>query len=298
MTERMIDLSEGPARLRVENALLVVEREEAARFTVPLDEVTVLVVSHPVVTFTQAVLAGLAEAGGAFVACDARHMPVGMMLPLHGHHTQAERFAAQAAASLPLKKRLWQQVVKAKIRAQGHLLERLRAGDHGLLRLARQVRSGDTQNVEARASQRYWPALFDDPRFARNRDADDQNRHLNYGYAVLRAIVGRAICASGLHPSLGIHHHNRYDAFCLADDLMEPFRPLVDQAVVDWLKKHEPSEPLDRQARGFLLEALTGRLSLEAEQRTLFDVAARAAASLAAAFEGKRKGLRLAELSL
>ncbi len=298
MIERIIDLSEGAARLRVENALLVVERDEADRFTVPLDEVGVLVVSHPCVSFTQAVLAGLAGAGGAFVACDGRHMPVGMMLPLGGHHVQAERFAAQAAAPLPLKKRLWQQIVKAKIRAQGRLLERLRGGDDGLLRLARQVRSGDPQNVEARASQRYWAALFGNRPFARSRDADDQNRHLNYGYAVLRAIVGRAICASGLHPSLGIHHHNRYDAFCLADDLMEPFRPLVDEAVARWVDKHGPSAPLDREAKAFLLAALTGRLTVEGERRTLFDAVSRAAASLAAAFEGKRKGLALPDVSL
>jgi len=262
---------------------------------VPLRELAVLVVSNPRVSYTHAVLSALMAAGGTFITCDHRHMPAGMMLPLHGHSIQAERFARQAAASLPTKKRLWQQIVRAKITAQGNLLKQLRGHDHGLLPLARQVRSGDPPNVEARASRIYWPALFRDRAFQRDPDSGGANSRLNYGYAVLRAIVPRAICAAGLHPSLGIHHHNRYDAFCLADDLMEPFRPLVDRGVALRAQQEAPDEPLGPDAKAEILDGLTGRLLLDGEERTPFDVAARCAASLAAVFEGKARSLILPE---
>lgn len=296
MTERIIDLSDQAAHVRTGNGLLVIERPEAEPFTAPLGEVAVLVVSHPCVTLTHAALACLSESGGAFVACDARHMPVGMMLPLAGHHVQAERFATQARAAAPQKKHLWQQIVRAKVAAQGRLLQRLRGADSGLLAMSRRVRSGDAGNIEAQAARRYWPALFKDPRFSRDPDGAAQNVYLNYGYAVLRATVGRAICASGLHPSLGIHHHNRYDAFCLADDLMEPFRPLVDQAVALWVDEHGSAGPLDKKVKGYLLDSLLKRYELEGESRTLFDIVARTAASLAAVFEKERTALLLPEI--
>jgi len=221
MTERMIDLGDEPARLRVHLDQLVIERGKDERSSVPLEEVGVVVVSHPQVSFTHAVLAGIAGRNAAFVVCDDRHMPVGMVLPLQSHHLQSERFSRQAVTALPVRKRLWQQLVKAKVTAQGRVLDELRGTDHGLCALASRVRSGDPDNIEGTASRRYWPYLFADPAFRRDRDADDQNRHLNYGYAVLRAIVARAICAAGLHPSLGLHHHNRYDTFPLASDVME-----------------------------------------------------------------------------
>ena len=148
-----------------------------------------------------------------------------MLLPLVGHHLQARRFVAQAAASVPTKKRLWRQIVRAKIELQAHTLETLHGDSAGVRPLMRLVRSGDPENVEARAARAYWPLLFADDDFRRDHERGDQNRLLNYGYTVLRAIVARAICAAGLHPALGLHHHNQYSAFCLADDLMEPFRP-------------------------------------------------------------------------
>jgi CRISPR-associated protein Cas1 len=261
----------------------------------PLAEVAVLVVSNPCVTFTHAVLAGLAQAGGSVVVCDGRHMPVGMLLPLEAHFTQAERFALQAQAPLPMRKRLWQSLVRAKIRAQARLLTELRGHDAGLGHLIARVRSGDPDSVEAEASRRYWLLLFDNPAFRRDRYAPDQNRLLNYGYAVLRAIIARAVCAAGLHPSLGLHHHNRYDAFCLADDLMEPFRPIVDRAVVEYCERRPDSPGLDKEAKAALVGALMGRFKLEGESRTLFDIAARMASSLAAVYARERKALILPE---
>jgi len=161
------------------------------------------------------------------------------------------------------------------------LLEYRSGQDHGLRALAAEVRSGDPENVEARGARLYWPALFGEA-FRRDRDAADLNRHLNYGYAVLRAITARAVCAAGLHPSLGIHHHNRYDAFCLADDVMEPFRPLVDRLVVNLHDRNGPDLPLDRDTKRALLASLLERYEFEDETRSLFDWVNRTASSLAA----------------
>ncbi len=365
MTERILDISDRPARLSVRNDLLVIEfpcvaaaspppagisgesgddtsplrpageetgvtvkrrardpdsglraRDTQAQ-TVPLADLAVLIVSHPQVSFTHAVLAGIAQAGGIFIACNEKHMPAAMLLPLETHSTQAERFSRQAAAPLPLRKRAWQQVVQAKIRAQARLLSEVSGrksgipNDCGLENLAAQVRSGDPQNLEARAARIYWKNLFgeDDPAgggqaFRRDPEGEGINPHLNYGYAILRATVARALCAAGLHPSLGLHHHNRYDAFCLADDLMEPFRPIVDRVVAnlnDNRRGGPASEtgslPLDKDSKKTILEGLLGRFDCDGESRTLFDWVSRAASSLAAVIEGSQQKLTLPSLT-
>ena len=219
-----------------------------------------------------------------------------MSLPLAGHHVASERFIAQAAVSKPICKRLWQQIVKAKLRFQGQLLTELHGDDFGLADLARTVRSGDPTNIEAQAARIYWTALFNDMNFLRRRDLPDQNRLLNYGYAVLRALVARAVCATGLHPCLGIPHHNRYNAFCLADDLMEPFRPIVDRAVVQIVADHGTDVPLNPEVKSHLIGAMMQRYMLDRESRTLFDVLTRLTASLASAFTGQTRSLALPDL--
>ncbi len=297
MTDRIIDLSEEPARLSVRYANLLIEREGAEPVTVPLEELAVLVVSHPQVSLTHAVLAGLATSGGVFVTCDDKHLPAGMLLPLNAHFTQAERFEQQASAPLPTRKRLWQEIIRAKLRAQANLLCELRGEDKGIAALVSRVKSGDPDNIEAEASRRYWPALFTGGYFRRDRFGLPPNQLLNYGYAVLRAVVARAICAAGLHPSLGLHHHNRYDAFRLADDLMEPFRPLVDRAVVNLTRWRGLNAPLDRETKAEILTALSGRLLLSGEWRTLFDVASRTASTLAAVFAGEKRELPFPEMT-
>ncbi len=296
MTDRIIDISAEPARLSVRYEQLVIERDGEVKSTVPLAEIAALVVSNPQVSYTHAVLSGLASAGAALVACDGKHLPAGMLLPLAGHFVQSERFALQAEASQPTRKRLWRQVVRAKITAQGKLLAQLYGSDLGLIAMAQRVKSGDSENIEAKASRKYWPAIFADPKFRRERHAEDQNRFLNYGYAVLRAIVARAICGAGLHPSLGIHHHNRYDAFRLADDLMEPFRPIVDGAVVKLVEERGAKAPMDPETKAAIIEALTGRMNIDGEERTLFDVAARMTSSIAAVFAGKRSKISMPEI--
>lgn len=293
MIDRIVELADSVAHLSVRNAQLIIDPKDYDPVSLPLCDLAALVIAHPQVTLTQAVLAGAAEAGAAVIVCNEKRLPTAMLLPIDANYVQTERFAKQAQAPLPLRKQLWSQIVRAKIEAQARTLVAFRGEDFGLPALARIVRSGDSQNVEARASRRYWPALFGDPDFRRRREAEDQNRNLNYGYAVLRAIVARAICAAGLHPSLGMQHHNRYNPFCLADDLMEPFRPLVDYAVAAWVAEHGPRAEFGRQARAHLLTAITGRFRADGEIRTLFDIASRCASSLARVLLGEGKRLDL-----
>jgi CRISPR-associated protein Cas1 len=298
MIERIIDLSTEPAKLAVRLDQLVIERNDKETVSVPLFELGALVLAHRQIILTHSVLSGITAHGGIIIACDEKSMPIGMMIPIEQHHLQAERFRLQAEAPLPTKKQVWKQIVQAKLAAQGRLLAEFRNSDSGLIEMSKKVRSGDPDNIEGTASRRYWTALFDDPSFKREREAEDQNRFLNYGYAVLRAMTARAICAAGLHPSLGIHHHNRYDAFCLADDLMEPFRPLVDRAVVHLTVSRGKDAPMDRETKSALISALTARHLLQDESRTLFDILTRMASSLAKIFAGEEKELLLPDLLL
>lgn len=321
MTERILDFSERPARLNVRNGLLVIDVGERSPLpqegeglpyenngrdpesglrarstpeqTIPLADIAVLIAAHPQISFSHAVLAGLAEAGGMFIACNQKRMPCAMLLPLENHSTQTERFQAQANLPLPDRKRLWQQIVKAKIRAQARLLKERTEQDWGLEMLAASVRSGDPQNIEARAARIYWRNLFGEENFRRNPEGEGLNPALNYGYAILRAVTARALCAAGLHPSLGIHHHNRYDAFCLADDLMEPFRPIVDRVVAEISERSESGPELDRETKRAILEALLARFAADGESRTLFDWTSRTAQSLASAIESGDKKLEI-----
>jgi CRISPR-associated protein Cas1 len=301
MTDRILDIAEAAAYLHVRDGLLClrppsVNGEEAKEVTVPLKELAAVILTHPQITVTRTVLSGLAEAGAVVVACDDRSMPVAMMLPLTGYHAPARRLAAQANAPLPMVKRLWQQVIGAKVRAQAAALREVRGDDFGLTELAKQVRSGDPDNIEAQAARLYWPALFNSTDYLRDPALPDQNRFLNYGYAVLRAAVARAICAAGLHPGLGIHHHHRNNAFCLADDLMEPFRPMIDRAVAALLTDTAAEAPMDKTVKARLIAPVMDRYSLDGERRTLFDILGRLASSLAGVFEEQQTRLNLPDI--
>lgn len=295
MTDRILDLSERPASLSVRNSLLVIRFGEEEPVTVPLCELAVVITSHPQISYTHAVLSGLAGAGAAFIACDEKHMPAAMLLPLVTHSLQTERFATQAKVPLPTRKRMWQQIVREKLLAQARFLTERTGNDRGLAMMATRVRSGDPQNLEAQAARIYWQALFGDIHFRRDPESGESlNPCLNYGYAILRAIVARALCAAGLHPSLGIHHHNRYNTFCLADDFMEPFRPVVDRAVAHLKDERGEEVSLDRESKRRILETILLRYTVDEESRTLFDWLSRAAFSLAAAIiEQKHQKLEL-----
>jgi CRISPR-associated protein Cas1 len=218
-----------------------------------------------------------------------------MLLPVQAHYIQSERFAKQTQMPLPVRKRLWKTIIQAKIRAQGLLLKELQGNDGGLVEMSKRVQSGDKGNQESVAARRYWQLIFGNPKFRRGGIGPDQNRHLDYGYTVLRALTARSLCAAGLHPSLGIRHQNRYDAFSLAADLMEPFRPAVDRRVFEWIQENDPEGPFDRNARSWLLGILTERYFTEGEQRTLPDLLARSADGLARAICGEESRFVLSD---
>lgn len=230
MTRRVIEIVEHSARLKMENHLLVLQLQDVGEHRIPIGDIECLIIGTPVISVTGALLAELAEAGVIVVISNKKFLPVAMQLPLSAHYLQNEHFRAQAGAPLPLNKRLWQSVVVAKILSQGKLLKELHGTGSNISCLAEKVKSGDPENLEGRAAVLYWKQLFNAP-FLRDRDMPDNNMLLNYGYSILRAITARALCGVGLHPTLGIHHHNRYDAYCLADDLMEPYRYIVDRVV-------------------------------------------------------------------
>ena len=294
MRNRILEIGQSPARLRIERQQLVIQLEEGTPHLIPLDDVAVVIVSHPQVSYTQAVLSELVSHGGTFVTCDKSRMPNGMLLPLDSHSTQTENFREQFSLPLPRAKRLWQQLVQSKIAMQAALLTEQNGTDSGLAALRPLVRSGDPTNVEARAARRYWTALFGSD-FRRDRQAEDHNRLLNYGYAVLRAATARAVCAAGLHPSVGLHHHNRYNSWCLADDLMEPYRPLVDRSVIRITAERELIPELNQFIRAELISSLTGDVRIDGQGRTLFDALSLTAQSLSQAISDKMTSLVLPE---
>lgn len=285
MIDRIVEVA-VPARLSVKDAQLVLAFDDMGEVSTPLSEVAVLLLAHPRVTLTQAVLSRIADAGGSVITIDGNFLPASMLLPVQAHFIQTERFARQIELGLPARKRLWKWIVCAKVTAQGKLLKEIYGLDGGLIPMAARVRSGDPTNIESQAARRYWPMIFDNPKFRRGSEGPDQNQHLDYGYAVLRAAVARALCAAGLHPSIGLRHRNRYDTFCLASDVMEPFRPLIDRRVAEWIQDHDPTERLDSTAKHWLLGVLTARYLVDGEQRSLFDILSRTANSLARSIAG------------
>ena len=239
----------NPAYLSLKSGQLVIskpvsgeEKKEVAK-TIPIEDIASVVLDNRQITITQALLEKLLEENCAVITCDSSHLPTGLMLPLDGHTLQNERFRSQIAASLPLKKQIWQQTIQSKIANQAAVLEYATGEKHpNMLKWATGVRSGDPENLEARAAAYYWKTLFSDiiRGFIRGRDEDAPNNLLNYGYAIVRATVARALVCSGLLPTLGVHHRNKYNAYCLADDIMEPYRPYVDLLVYQIAKEDGP----------------------------------------------------------
>jgi CRISPR-associated protein Cas1 len=234
MLKRLVEIEEDSAHLRLYRGFLIVDaqtqegKKELGRL--PIDDIGAVIANSHGITYTNSVLVALAERGVPMALCGKNHLPAGFLLPIIGHHEQAAQIELQIVASLPLKKRLWRQLVKAKIQQQAKVLEFFNKDSVGLVRLAALVRSGDPENIEAQAARRYWPELMGE-RFRRDPVGESPNGMLNYGYTVLRSAVVRSIVSSGLHPSLGIHHSNDRNAFRLADDLIEPFRPFADIVV-------------------------------------------------------------------
>ena len=228
MSKRIIEIGTEGCYLHFKHKQLVIERNKETLGTISIEDMSALIIDHPQTLITQTCLGKLLDANVMVISSDEKHQPNGMFLPLQSNTLQAERFDKQINVKMPVKKNIWKQLIHCKVMMQARLLKDLTGKDMGLNILAKKVRSGDPDNIEAQAARRYWSQLFEQDNFRRDRFAGDQNRYLNYSYAIVRALVARSLCATGLHPSIGIHHHNRYNAYCLADDVMEPFRPIAD----------------------------------------------------------------------
>ena len=287
----------NPAYLSLKNKQLEVRQaqddspQRSVR-TIPIEDIGVVLLDHQQITITHGLLNALQENNCAVITCSSNHMPSGLLLPLDGHTLQNERFRSQLEASLPLRKQLWQQTIQAKITNQAHLLaEVLGEPVPNMLAWAKLVKSGDTGNLEARAAAFYWRNLFVSlPDFVREREETAPNSLLNYGYALLRAIIARALVATGLLPTLGIHHHNKYNAYCLADDIMEPYRPFVDQLVVDLCNDGFP-DTLTKEIKGELLSIPTLDVEIDGQRRPLMIAASQTASSLLRCFSGESRRL-------
>ncbi|QEX24823.1 CRISPR-associated endonuclease Cas1 [Hypericibacter adhaerens] len=287
MLGRIVEIAEDGRHLAVDRGFMTVSAAGAEIGRLPLDDIGVVIVNAHGCTYSNNLLVRLAERGAGFVVCAANHNPVAWLWPVVGHHAQRSRMESQIEAGKPLLKRLWQAVVQAKIRQQGAVLAALaREGAEGFDLLARRVGSGDPDNMEAQAARRYWPLLFGSD-FRRDRDAPGVNAMLNYGYAILRSAAARAICASGLHPTIGLQH--RGEDLALADDLMEPFRPIIDLLVA------RLAEAGVDEVSGAVKKYLAGATSLDmaTERGTtpLFTCLERLSASLARSFEEGKPGL-------
>jgi CRISP-associated protein Cas1 len=265
-------------------------KKQAVR-TIPIEDIGVVILDHRQITVTQALMAALLDNTVALISCNDRHMPTGMFLPLQGNATQNERFRRQIEASAPLKKQLWQQTVKAKIENQAALLEK-QTGQPArkLCRMAAEVKSGDADNQEAQAAVYYWRNIFTGmPQFVRGQDEAPPNNLLNYGYAILRAVVARALVGSGLLPVYGIFHHNKYNDYCLADDIMEPYRPYVDQLVIDIMKHCGDISQLATDIKRRLLQIPAIDVNIAGKKSPLMIAAAQTTASLAKCFNGESR---------
>ena len=278
------------------NHELPVELKKQAEVTKPVEDLGVVVLDNRRITITQGLLEALLENNCAVITCDSHSMPVGLMLPLYGNTTQNERFRCQLDASLPLRKQLWQHTIKAKIENQAAVLATCSGmPTKTMLRWADDIRSGDPDNIEGRAAAHYWKHLFAGiewvGNFIRSRDGTAPNNLLNYGYAILRAVVARALVTSGLLPTLGIHHHNRYNAYCLADDIMEPYRPYVDELVYGIVAELPlgGNTELTKDMKARLLTIPTLDVVISGKRSPLMVAVAQTTASLYKCFNGEMR---------
>lgn len=292
--KRTIEISTRGTRLYVSDFRLVIEQEREVLARIPVEDIAVIVLDSTGVELSSGALKALAIQGAALLSCDDRHHPNGMFLPLASNSLHAERIRHQVEASEPLRKNLWTRIIAAKIRNQALALGE-KYNDLRLGKLASRIRSGDPENIEAQAGRLYWARFFqgcpgiENGVFRRRQVGEFLNSHLNYGYAVLRAATARALCAAGLHPGLGIHHHNRYSGYCLADDLMEPFRPWID-VVVRHLAM-TGARKLEKQSKSAILAVLTATCTFHGGTGPLLVALERSAATLARAFAAASKGM-------
>ncbi len=288
----------NPAYLKTKTNQLIIEKQDDGELkTVPIEDIGLLILDHSQITITSGVIAKMLEKNVAIVTCDGSHHPTGLMLNLDGHTLQSRQFAAQVEATQPMKKQMWQQTITAKIYNQATLLKQQAKENKYLLNLAKDVKSGDPENHEAKAAAYYWKNIFPPSiAFRRDRYGMPPNNLLNYGYAILRAVVARNLVGSGLLPTLGIFHRNQYNAYCLADDIMEPYRPFVDSLVCTMIDPLEPVFDLTPELKKTLLTIPAMDVFIDGQKSPLMNAVQRTTASVAKCFEGKAKNIVYAEL--
>jgi len=279
---------DNPSKLSVQDSQLTIEQNGDVVGKIPIEDIGVLIIDHPAVLYTHIAITALVENNAAVVFSAKNHHPAGLLLPLDTNSVQSERFRHQIETRQPIKKRLWQLTVQAKIKNQANLLTKYGIENERLSTLIKKVKSGDPQNIEAQAARFYWPRIFG-KKFRRDRRGLPPNNFLNYGYMILRAAVARSLVSSGLLPTLGIHHCNRYNAYCLADDIMEPFRPFVDLTVLKILKKFDAVEDLTPEIKKVLLCILTQTVSYNDQARPLMVGLHQTTASIYRCFSGEQK---------
>ena len=290
----------NPGFLKLKDKQLSVETTvdgETKTALIPVEDIGIVIIDNQQITITSGLIQALQENNVALITCDSRHMPQSMLLPLEGNSIQQERYDNQLAATEPLKKQLWQQTVIQKIKNQGASLDSLNLKSNYLIPLHRNVKSGDTDNCEATAAVYYWQTIFKHiDGFVRHREGPPPNNFLNYGYAILRGTMARSIVAAGLLPTLGIFHKNRYNAYCLADDLMEPYRPYVDQIVHAMVEEFGPVTDMAKEHKAILLKIPTLDVVLDGEKSPLMLATQRTAVSLVKCYEGVQRKLLYPEL--
>ena len=288
----------NPYHLSIRNKQLVArDKEKKTEKTVPVEDIGYAVFDNQQISFTQSVTEHFARHNVAMIVCNEKHHPVGMMLNLDGNHLQGEVFDIQINASEPLKKNLWQKTIKVKIKNQGELLKKKGLNFEPMLYFAREVKSADRGNMEARAARHYWQTLFAGTGFRREREGGQPNSLFNYAYAVLRAATAKTLSGSGLLPTLGIHHHNRYNAYRLADDIMEPYRAIVDELVLDVYACNADYEDLTTEIKMDLLELLTLDVKFEKVKRPLGVALSMTTASLVRCFRGEERKISYPDLA-
>lgn len=296
MIKRIVEISSAGTYLSVKYDQLIIKQNGAVQSQIPCEDIGILLVDHVGTSYTHAALTRLLDAGVAIVLCGGNHHPAGLLLPLESHTAQTERFRQQIEAKEPVKKRLWKQLVQAKITHQARVVGPDSEVYPALMALRQRVRSGDPQNIEAQASRKYWAAYLQDVQFRRDIDGRPPNNLLNYGYTVMRAAVARALCSAGLLPCLGIHHRNRYNAFCLADDLVEPFRGYVDAKVKEIVEGDGVPDDLNQGLKARLLEVLYETVVIAGCTSPLMVGLHRTMASLQRCFAGEQEALELPDL--
>ena len=296
MIKRIIEISRARTHLAIRYGQLLVKQDGEQVSSIPCEDIGVLLVDHRGVTYTHSVFTKLLDCGAAVVLCGGDHHPAGMLLPLESNSVQTERFRFQIETKEPVKKRLWKQVIRAKIKHQAKVVGSDSDVYKSLMALRERVRSGDPDNIEAQASRKFWPVYLQGERFRRNVNGAAPNNLLNYGYMVVRAAVARALCSAGLLPSLGIHHRNRYNAFCLADDMIEPFRGFVEAKVREICEGEGVIDELEQGVKARLLEVLYESVTIGGFKGPLMVGLHRTMASLQRCFAGEQKFLDLPEL--